>query len=197
MICNKSDRCCMFVHRDKLQCITADISWMSDIMRILFKGKDVCWYLSQIIPGILHESDPNNQVMLYSLLIYSCFIDSQKGYFSLFMMSKCTNPDINDSGCLHIVHNLKHSTSHPTTKSTPTTMVNAPKKNISPLPAANYGKSTLRSTQWRHQTNEGKNDLIVERVRALGAWHSLRSKMKLVAEKRRETHFSRNEEKEQ
>jgi len=38
--------------------------------------------------------------------------------------------------------------------------------------------------------------LEAERLRALGAWRGLRSKEKLAVEKRRETHFSSNEEKE-
>jgi len=111
-------------------------------------------------------------------------------------MSKRTNLDIKDAACLHIVHNLQHPTSRPTTKSTQTTMVNAPKKNFSPLPAGRYGKSTKRSTQRRHQANEGNSGFVAERVRALGALRSLRSKKKLAVEKRRETHISSNEEKE-
>jgi len=75
-------------------------------------------------------------------------------------------------------------------------MVNAPEKNFSPLPAGRYGKSRKLSTQRRHQPNEGKSGLVVERIRALGALRSLRSKKKLAAEKRRETHFLSNEEKE-
>ena len=43
---------------------------------------------------------------------------------------------------------------------------------------------------------EGKSGFEAERVRALGALRSLRSKMKLAAKKRRETDFSSNEEKE-
>jgi hypothetical protein len=111
-------------------------------------------------------------------------------------MSKRTNLDIKDAAYLHIVHNLQHPTSRPTTNSTTTTMVNAPKKNFSPLPAGRYGKSKKRSTQRRHQANEGKSGLVAERIRALGALRSLRSKKKLAAEKRRETHFLSNEEKE-
>jgi len=111
-------------------------------------------------------------------------------------MSKRTNLDIKDAACLHIVHNLQHPTSRPTTKSTQRTMVNAPKKNFSPLPVGRYGKSTKRSTQRRHQANEGKSGLEAERVRALGALRSLRSKKKLAAEKPRETHFLSNEEEE-
>jgi hypothetical protein len=75
-------------------------------------------------------------------------------------------------------------------------MVNALKKNFSPLPAGRYGKSTKRSTQRHHQANEVKSSLDAERVRALGALPSLRSKKKLAAEKRQETNFLSNEEKE-
>ena len=74
-------------------------------------------------------------------------------------------------------------------------MVNAPKKDFSPLLAGWYGKSTKRSTQRCHQANEGKSGLEAERVRAHGALRSLRSKKKLPAEKRRETHFLSNEKK--
>jgi hypothetical protein len=75
-------------------------------------------------------------------------------------------------------------------------MVNPPKKNFSPLLAGRYGTSTKQSTQRRHHANEGKSGLEAERGRALGALHSLRSKKKLAAEKRRETHFLSNKEKE-
>jgi len=75
-------------------------------------------------------------------------------------------------------------------------MVNAPKKNFSPLPASKYGKSTKMSTCQRHHANEGKSGLEAERVRALGALRSLRSKKKLSAEKRQETQFLSNDEKE-
>jgi len=75
-------------------------------------------------------------------------------------------------------------------------MVNAPNKNFSPLPAGKYGKSTKQSTRRRHQANAGMSGLVAERVRALGALRSLRSEKKLAAEKRQETHFLSNEEKE-
>jgi len=123
-------------------------------------------------------------------------IDAQKSGVALFKMSKRTNLDIKDAACLHIVHILQHPTSRPT-KSRHTTMVNAPKKNFSPLPAGRYGKSTKRSTQRRHQANEGKSGLEAERIRALGALCSLRSKKKLAAEIQCETHFLSNEEKEE
>jgi len=76
-------------------------------------------------------------------------------------------------------------------------MVNAPKKNLSLLPAGKYGQSTKQSTRRHHQANEGKSALEAARVRALGALHSLRSKKKPAAEKIQETHFLSNEEKEQ
>jgi len=111
-------------------------------------------------------------------------------------MSKHTNFDIKDTACLHIVHNLQHPTYHLTTQSTQTTMVNAPKKNFSPLPAGRNRKSTKRSTQRRHQANEGQSGFEAERVRALGALRRLIYKKKLAAEKRQEMHFSSNEENE-
>jgi len=76
-------------------------------------------------------------------------------------------------------------------------MVNALKTNRSPVPAVKYGKSTKQSTQQRHQANEGKSGLEAERVRALGALHSLRSKKKLAAEIKRYMHFLSIEETEQ
>jgi len=114
----------------------------------------------------------------------------------LFKMSKRTNFDIKDAACLHIVHNLQHPTSRLKTQSMHTTLVNALKKNFSPLLAGRNGKLTQRSTQQRHQANEGKSGFEVQVVRAIGALRSLRSKKWLVAENRRETHFLSNEEKE-
>ena len=110
----------------------------------------------------------------------------------MFKISKCTNLDIKDAACLHIAYNLQHPTSRPITKSTQTTMVIAPKKNVSPLPACKYGKSTKRSTQRCHQANEGKRRLETARVRDLGALCSFRSKKNLAAEKCRETYFLSN-----
>jgi len=75
-------------------------------------------------------------------------------------------------------------------------MVNAPRKNFSPLPAGRNGKSTKHSTPRHHQANEGKSGFEAERVRAHGALRSLRSKKRLAAEKQRETHFLSNEQKE-
>jgi len=77
-----------------------------------------------------------------------------------------------------------------------TTMVNAAKKNISPLPAGRHSKSRKHSTPWRHQANEGKSGLEAEGVRAHGVLCSLRSKKKLAADKWRETHFLNNQMKE-
>jgi hypothetical protein len=75
-------------------------------------------------------------------------------------------------------------------------MVNAPKKNISPLSAGKYGKLTNRFTRRRHQANEGTSGMEAKQIRALGALRSLGSKKKLVAERRQETNFLNNKEKE-
>jgi len=77
-----------------------------------------------------------------------------------------------------------------------TTMVNAPITNFSPLLVSRYGKLTKWSTQRHYQANEGKSGLEAESVQALGALRSLRFKKKLPAEKRHETHFLSNEDKE-
>jgi len=74
-------------------------------------------------------------------------------------------------------------------------MVNTPKKNFSPLPGGKYGKPTKRSTQRHHQANAGKSGLEAETVRALGAFNSFGSNMKLAAAKRRDMHFLSSEEK--
>jgi hypothetical protein len=74
-----------------------------------------------------------------------------------------------------------------------TTMVNAPKKNLSLLPEGRYGKSKKRSTQQHHQQIEGKSGLDAVRIGTLRALRSFRSKKKLAAGKPRETHFLSNE----
>jgi hypothetical protein len=124
---------------------------------------------------------------------YSRWIACQERDFALFKMSKHTNLDIKDAACLHIVHNLQHSTYRPTTKSRQTTMVSASKQNFLPFPVSRSCNLTKCSTQQRPQANAGKSDLEAERVRAVGALRSLRSKTKLEAKKRREMHILSNE----
>jgi hypothetical protein len=63
-ICNQSVRCCQCDNRDQLRCMTAEKAQLLDMNRLKFKRKDVCWCLSQIIPGILHETNAKNYVML-------------------------------------------------------------------------------------------------------------------------------------
>ena len=75
-------------------------------------------------------------------------------------------------------------------------MVNAPKKNFSPLAAGKYGKLTNPSTLRHHQVNAGKIGFEAEQVRALCALSNLKSKKKLAAERRQETNFLINKEKE-
>jgi len=74
-------------------------------------------------------------------------------------------------------------------------MVNALTKNFSQHTAGKYGKCTKQSTLQHHQGNEGKSGLEAERVRAVGAFRSSRSKKALSAEKWRETQFLSKEEK--
>ena len=150
---------------------------------------DVCL---KKLPGILHENDANNQVMLRSKNNYSHFNDSENADCALFKLIEHTNLDINKAVCLHMVHILQHPTSCPTTKSTQTTMVNTLKMNLSPLPAGKYGKSTEHSTQQCHQANAVEGAWEAETVRALGALRRLLSKSKLVVEKCREMHFLSN-----
>ena len=138
-IWNMSDRCCLFVYRDTLRCMTAEISWRSDINRTFFDGQDVWWCLYQKLPGILPETDAKNHVMSYGYPNSTHYIDSEKADFAWFKMIKRTNLDIKDTACLHIVHILKDWTSRPTMKSTQSTMVKAPIKNVSPLPTGHYG----------------------------------------------------------
>ena len=109
---------------------------------------------------------------------------------------KPTNLDIKDAACLHVVHILQHPISRPTTRSTQHTMVNVPKKDLWPLLAGKYGKSTKQSTHQHRQANKRNRGLEAESVRALGSLRSIRSKKKPSAEKRQETHFLSNEEKE-
>jgi len=78
--------------------------------------------------------------------------------------------------------------------STLTTIVNAPKQHVLPLPAGKYGKSTKRSTQQCHQATEGNSGFEAAAVGALRGLGSLRSKTKLVAGGQRETHFLSKEE---
>jgi len=73
-------------------------------------------------------------------------------------------------------------------------MVNALKKNVSPLLPGKYGNLNKQSTRRHHQANEGKSGLEADRVRALGVLHSNLSKKKFSAVKRRETHLLSNEE---
>jgi hypothetical protein len=59
-----------------------------------------------------------------------------------------------------------------------------------------YSKYTMMTTHRSYQGNERKSGLEAEMVRALGSLRSLRAKKRLAAEKRQETLFLSNEEKE-
>jgi hypothetical protein len=64
-ICNLSARCCVFVAWDSEPSMTLEISRLYDINNICFPGKDIWWCLSQEIPGILHETEAKNRVIMY------------------------------------------------------------------------------------------------------------------------------------
>jgi len=153
VICSKSVQCCLCVSRDKLWWMIADISFLIDIKMTFFDGIDDWWCLSQDIAGILHESHTNHQFLMYCWHDYSQWSDNQNADFALFWLMKPPNLDIKDAACLHVVHILYHPTSRPTTRPTQDTMVNAPKMNLSPHPAGNYGQSMKESTPRRHQLN--------------------------------------------
>lgn len=51
---------------------------------------------------------------------------------SMLKLIKYTRLDITETACLHAVHIGQQSTCTPTTTLTPSTMVNAPRKNLSP-----------------------------------------------------------------
>jgi len=134
---SRSDVGCLFVCWDRLKWTTADVLCLIDIKREFFDRKFVWWCLSQHNTGFLHEMYADYQVMMYGLLYYSNWNDSQYADFALFELMKCTYLAIKDSACLHLVHILQNPTSRPTTRSTHDTMVNALKKNFHHFRQAN------------------------------------------------------------
>jgi len=175
---------CLYVCRDTLMWTTADISCCIDVNWKLFDGKVIWWCLFQHNARISHETQANHHVMTYRWYYYSQCDDNQSADFAVLELIKCTNLDIKDSACLHVVHLLQHSTSRPATRSTDDTVVNALKKNSSPLLAGKYGKSTKQSTSWNHQQNQGKYSLETERVRAFGALCGFRFRKNVSTEER-------------
>jgi len=195
-MCRKSVWRCLFVYRDTSWWMTAEISSLIDIHKTFFDGKDVWWCLCQVIPGMLHWTHANHQVMLYGYHYYFHRSDSQNADFALCVLITHTNLDINNTACLHVVHNLEHPTSRLKTKSSQYTRVNAPKNNLSPIPVGKYGKPTTHSTGRHYQANEDTSGLEADTVRALEALCSLRSNKKHLAENRWATHLLSSNEKE-
>jgi len=91
---------------------------------------------------------------------------------------------------------LATSNISPNNKINTNTMVKAAKKNLLQVPGGKYGKLMKHSTRWCQQANKGNSGLEAERVRAYGAFRILWSKQKLAAEKRQESHFLSNKERE-
>ena len=154
------------------------------VMFVSYHPRDLTW-------NWLYQS--SHTVLVTSLF---SFWWRSKHWFCLFKLIKCTNIAIKDTACLHIVQILQDPTFRSTWKSTQTTMVNALKKNISPLPAGKYGKSTNQSRWRHHQANEGKSRFEAKQVRSLGALRSLWSKKTLAAERRQETNCLNHKENE-
>jgi len=100
----------MFVYRDKLKCMTAEISLMLHLNGTFFNRQDIWWCLSQEITGIVDETDTKSWVILYDYHDYSQFSDGQNTEFAMFTLIKRTNLDIKDTPCLHMVHILQHPT---------------------------------------------------------------------------------------
>jgi len=168
-ICTQSVQCWLFIDRD-ICMWTADIrKYWIHINSTFFDRKDVCWYFSEDIPEILLETDAQHHVMLYSEHCYSECSDSQNADFAAFKSIRHTNLDIEAACCLHAAHISQHPTSSSSRMSTQNTIVNAPKKNISPLIASNYGKTTNHTTLQHHQANDGKCNLEGEMVWVFGA----------------------------
>jgi len=74
-----------------------------------------------------------------------------------------------------------------------TTNVNAPNKNISPLPVGRYAKLTNLWTQSHQQATEGKSGLEAENVWAIRTLRSFQYKMKIAVEKLCEMHNLSND----
>jgi hypothetical protein len=174
---------------------TAEISGFKDIQRTFIDRKDIWWFLSEEIPGILHEWDANHQVMLNVKHCYTQCSEIQNIDFVSFKLIGHSNLDKNNPSWLHVVYILQHPTPCPTTKSTQDTKVGIPKKNILPLPVGIYATSTLLSRCQCHQVNDGKGCSVAGRIPALTGWHSLWSKTKLLDEKIHEIHFLSNNSK--
>jgi len=66
MVCSKSVRCCLSIYGVTLWSTTADISSSIDTNRTFFDGQEVWWCLSEDLPGILHESQANHRISMYS-----------------------------------------------------------------------------------------------------------------------------------
>jgi len=157
-----------------------------------FDGRDIWWWLDQDIPGILHELDAQNQVILYPLTDYSQYSYCQNALFAMLKLIKYTNLDTKDAVCLHIVHILQHRSSHPPTMSTHNMRVYATWRNIPPQLAGIYGNSAKWLTLRHDQATEGNSSLKTETVPQLGGLRGLQSKITWAAEETRAMHIVNN-----
>jgi len=126
---------------------------------------DICWWLSQEIPGTSHETEAKNHVRLNGYHDYSNFSDGQHTDFDSFKLIKRTNLDIKDTVCLHIINPLQHLTSRPTSWSTHATMISATKEN------------TVHRVQRANMANwqNVQHDNVIKRINARAGWKQTQS----------------------
>jgi len=115
-IYNKSVQCCVFHQQDPSMWTTAQTLCFWEINRTSFNWKDVCWGMSQEIPGVLDDTDIKHHELIHSQHCYSQYRDSQNVDFALFQSIQHTNLDTNDAACVHLVHILHHPTSQQSRK---------------------------------------------------------------------------------
>jgi len=144
------------VYRDTPYWKKAEIKYGIGINRMLSNGKDICWWFSEDIPAILHETDTNHQLLLYSWQYYFQWSNGRNADFTLFKLNKHTMLDMADTACLHVVHILQHPTSRRTSNSAEHTIDAALNINLLPLQVYNYIRWTMWCTRWRHHTTQWK-----------------------------------------
>jgi hypothetical protein len=135
----RSDEDCYSFCRDMFNWETPYISCWMDTKRKLFTGKLVWCRLTYNVAGILPVAYDYNPIRMLDLSCYSCRNYSQNTDLAWFELITGTNIPINDSGCPHVVHILCHPRSRPTVRSTHNALVNAQKKNITPVSEGKYG----------------------------------------------------------
>jgi hypothetical protein len=164
-MCSMPVCCLFFVSWDSLKWTTADIACSVDIHRTFFDGMVIWWCFYQHIGRIFHESYANHYVIMSGCHYYTDRKNGPTAESTVFKSINHMNLDLQDSGCLDVVHILHHSTFWRTTMSTQDKMVNALTKNIAWVPEDKYDtkqwithvdliKGMKASPDWRHIGSE-------------------------------------------